>query len=130
MRNKRTLAEMKQEVKLKCSSSFTSNWVPENVLKDKKECWMSENIKKSWIEIHFLSIEIEISKYRLKTGWESRFRPFGFKLEGSNDGSYWTFLDSRLDVFDSSDYGYFSPQYGGRYSYFRFTQTFPNYKGD
>jgi hypothetical protein len=54
------------EVKLKCSSLWGESWHPENVLDEEDEHWGSEKEVESWIEIHFLQMEIDVSSYRLK----------------------------------------------------------------
>lgn len=91
--------------------------------------WLSKVVERSWIEIHFLSMKIEVSSYRLKVAPNLSDRPVGFQLEGSNDGYSWAPLDSRIDVFKESNDLLFNCQYGGTFSYFRFTQTFPTYFG-
>jgi FtsZ-binding cell division protein ZapB len=80
------------------SSTWGSSDEPKNVFiyDEDNLAFCSKNESNSWICFHFKHHKIVLSGYLLRSGLPDRdsASPFGWKLEGSNDKSHWSFIDS------------------------------------
>lgn len=71
---------------------------PENILSIEGHSWYSSSIPNQSITISFQDLELEIESYRFCTKY--KYRPFGWKLEGSRySNEQWTLIDFRGDEF-------------------------------
>ena len=93
--------------------------------------WCSENDKDSFFILHFPKNSVKITNYTfVNRNHDKRNFPENWKVEGSNDGDDWEYIDHRIDYKELNDLGVmktFQVNNPGKYKYFKFTQNGTNY---
>ena len=90
--------------------------------------WFSNNSPNSWVMFDFKEKKVSLSSYSLKSDGNGYHHLLQWKLEGSNDGSSWTCLDSRNTQDLNRNYRVknYSTNNHDSYRYIRITMTGKN----
>lgn len=117
----------KDSVKLSCSSTWSGPI--ENLFSYDNSFWSSQDIENSWILIEFITNKIILGGYLLRHDEDPNYIIINWKLEGSNDKSKWTLVDSqKFNHSIKTSYGeaIFKCNSNAPFSFFKLTQTGPN----